>query len=329
MKIRLTITLVAAVGAISLVAANPALGATEFGDPCTADSGTGSSKVTVFGLSSPVSPLPLAAPSAGVITAWKLSLITPEPPSKPIPAVLPQTLKVVRLNTVAKTAQVVGESSGFVGSGVNTIPARIPVQTGDHLALFGSGEVTVEGSTSEVGTLFCEEAAGPSDVYGGFLGTISPGASSPYEEGSGARVPAVAILEPDADNDGFGDETQDKCPQSAATQAACPVVTLNVSATATKKLVTLLVTGPVAANVTVNGVVSLGKGKKAKLKGGTKAITPGAFTKFKLKFTSALAKRLKELPPSKKLTLKVTSSAPNLVGAPTKKVIKVKLKGQG
>src|SRR6476646_105786 len=88
-------------------------------------------------------------------------------------------------------------------------------------------------------------------------------------------------------------------------------------------------TGTTPANVTVNGKVSLGKGKKAKLKGGTKAVSPGTFTKFKLKFPAKLIKRLKELPPSKKLTLKVTSSAPNIAAAPTKKVLKVKLKGQG
>jgi hypothetical protein len=31
------------------------------------------------------------------------------------------------------------------------------------------------------------------------------------------------LIEPDADRDGFGDETQDKCPANAATQATCPV----------------------------------------------------------------------------------------------------------
>ena len=114
-----------------------------------------------------------------------------------------------------------------------------------------------------------------------------------------------------------------RCPQSAATQAACPVVTLSASASATKKLVTVLVTGTTAASVTVNGKVLLGKGKKAKIKGGTKAVTPGAFTKFKLRFPAKLIKRLEELPPSKKLTLKITSSAPNLAALPTKKTIKV------
>ncbi len=30
------------------------------------------------------------------------------------------------------------------------------------------------------------------------------------------------MVEPDADRDGFGDETQDACPSSASAQGACP-----------------------------------------------------------------------------------------------------------
>ena len=35
------------------------------------------------------------------------------------------------------------------------------------------------------------------------------------------RVNATAVLEPDADADGFGDETQDQCPTDASTQGQC------------------------------------------------------------------------------------------------------------
>ncbi|MGZ5316634.1 MAG: hypothetical protein ACXWFE_12330 [Solirubrobacterales bacterium] len=33
---------------------------------------------------------------------------------------------------------------------------------------------------------------------------------------------ASAVIEPDADRDGFGDETQYRCSTSAATQGRCP-----------------------------------------------------------------------------------------------------------
>lgn len=82
------------------------------------------------------------------------------------------------------------------------------------------------------------------------------------------------MIEPDADGDGYGDETQDKCPQSALAQVACPVVKLSVSASAKKKQATILVTDDVPASVTVGGQVALGKGKKAKLKAPAKRPRP-------------------------------------------------------
>jgi hypothetical protein len=36
------------------------------------------------------------------------------------------------------------------------------------------------------------------------------------------RVNVAATIEPDADEDGFGDETQDQCPTDASTQGPCP-----------------------------------------------------------------------------------------------------------
>jgi len=328
MASKLVAAAVCAVLAISLLGAASAGAATEFGDSCTADRGSSGTQLTLFSVSSPDNPLPLAAPTAGVITSWKLQLVTPEPPQAPIGAVIPQTLKVLRLNTAAKTAQVVGVSSGTIGSGLNTIAARIPVQAGDRLSLFGSGKVPYEEKMQEFGTLYCETVSAPTDVYGGFYGDAPIGASPGYMEVSGpVRVPAAAVLEPDADNDGFGDESQDQCPQSASSQVACPRVKLSASATAKRKSVSVLVTSTVAAKVTVTGKAALGKGKKAKLKAKPKNVKPGAFAKFKLTFSSALTKRLEELTPKQSLTLKVTSSAANLVGKPTKKTIKVKLKG--
>jgi hypothetical protein len=310
MKKRFLMAAMLAVAATSLVAAPAASAATVIGDQCVANQGA--EGLGIFEVSAPGNPLPTAAPSNGVITKWSVNLV-------PAPVVVPTQLKVVR-PVGPNQLLIVGESAlANVGPGANSFPTRVPIQAGDRIGLYGP---------SEIGTLYCQTET-EKGAFGIFLNAAA-GATTLFEQNeSNARVPVTATIEPDADNDGYGDETQDACPQSAATQAACPMVTLNISATAQKKLVTLLITGPIAANVTVNGVVSLGKGKKAKLKGGTKAVAPGAFTKFKLKFTSALIKRLEELPPSKKLTLKVTSSAPNTVGAPTKKVIKVKLKGQG
>ena len=40
---------------------------------------------------------------------------------------------------------------------------------------------------------------------------------------SQARINIKAVVEPDVDKDGFGDESQDACPTNAQTQGACPV----------------------------------------------------------------------------------------------------------
>jgi hypothetical protein len=314
MRRRFSIVVLLAIGLVSVVAPSGASAATEFGDNCIGNEGL-NSPITLFEISATGNPLPPAAPSAGVITKWKVNLV-------PAPVTIPVTMKVLR-PTGPTTALVVGEASGNITGGANSFDTRIPVAAGDHLSSF---------SASEIGTIICEDPTEAPAVLGGFEGSGgSPGSNVNYVTvpAPGIRIPLYATLEPDADGDGFGDETQDACPQSNAAQVACPVVKLSLSATAKKKSVTIAVTGTAAANVTVNGKVSLGKGKKAKLKAGTKAVAPGAFTKFTLKFPAKLTKRLKELPPSKKLTLKVTTSAPNIAAAPTKKTINVKLKGQG
>ncbi|HEX8689572.1 MAG TPA: hypothetical protein VF729_04945, partial [Solirubrobacterales bacterium] len=195
----------AALFALAALGATSASAATEFGDNCIGDEATESVPLTLFALTANESPLPLAAPSAGVITKWKSNLI-------PVPVTIPQTLKVLR-QTGPNTVQIVGEAPGNITGGANIFDARIPVQAGDRLGLFGS---------SPIGTLFCE-ISGP-NALGVFEGGGSPGQTvlfTPFT--SELRVPVAAILEPDADNDGFGDETQDLCPSDANTVKACRV----------------------------------------------------------------------------------------------------------
>jgi hypothetical protein len=46
---------------------------------------------------------------------------------------------------------------------------------------------------------------------------------TPTEVIPGARWNISAVVESDADGDGYGDVTQDACPESAKTQVTCPV----------------------------------------------------------------------------------------------------------
>lgn len=320
MKRRFLSVGIAAIGALGLFGPGTASAATEFGDTCSGNSAV-PSPYTLTTLSAPAGALPLTAPISGVITKVKMQVAT----ALPSGLLIPEQVKLLR-SAGGNNFTVTNQTNINVGTGSNVAEARMPVQAGERLAVHGL-PFTYEGSSIAGYEFYC--GSGTEGTLGAVSGDVPQGSTSEFAPVTEGRVPLAAVIEPDADGDGFGDETQDGCPQSAATQAPCPAVTLDASATAKKKLVTVLVTSSTTANVTVSGKVSLGKGKKANINGGTQAVAPGAFTKFKLKFPAKLIKRLKELPPSKKLTLKVTSSAPNLAAPPTTSVIKVKLKGQG
>jgi hypothetical protein len=98
-------------------------------------------------------------------------------------------------------------------SRTNTFPLRLRIQTGQKVALgyTASGMAcAVSGVAGDV-----SKAAAPFDpdttndfVYSTTLNDFRPNIS--------------AVLEPDVDADGYGDVSQDACPQSALTQVACP-----------------------------------------------------------------------------------------------------------
>ena len=306
MRHRLALAL-AALAMLAAVGPTSASAATEIGDPSVANQAE--QAVGIFEISAPGNPLPTAAPANGVITKWKVNLV-------PTDQFISTTLKVVRQTPPG--ILVVAEASGSVTGGSNTFDSRIPVQAGDRLGIFGPGEI---------GTLYCDTGTEIARIAGFAPGPV--GSTNPWEEGDAPiRVPMVAVLEPDADNDGYGDETQDKCPQSPALQVACPVVTLDAIGLPGAKSVVVMVSTSTSAPVSVKGTVNLGKGKKATLKAGPKTVAAGQLVRFKLKFNSKLTNRLEELEPSKKLTLKITASATNVAGLVSTDQIKAKLKGQ-
>lgn len=126
--------------------------------------------------------------------------------------------------------QVAGQSSeALILPGYNSFPTRIPVQSGDFLGL----SVEHPGNTA-----FCQEAAPPGnegDRTREIDGTgdsanakPSPPLGSTLDFGPAieqmARLDVAAIVEPDADHDGFGDETQDPDHGAGAPPAAAPPV---------------------------------------------------------------------------------------------------------
>jgi hypothetical protein len=300
--------------AVALLVAQPVLASTEVGNQCVGNSSA--ENYTIAGTANASGPLTPTVPSAGVITRWTFNV-------EPIPSgVLTETLKILRPTGVPGQLQVAGESApGAMATGLNSFSTRLPVKAGD---LLGSSGIAL----GKVITVYCE-TGNPGDRLGAVKGNPGLGATFPFEEEvPGVQNPVTAVVEPDVDNDGYGDETQDKCPQSAAVQSECPKVKVDIGSAVKKKgSVVVSLTTSSEAPVTVAGVVKLGKGRKAKLSGGKKTVKPGKITRFTLKFPAKLKAALADLPKGRSLPLKVTASARDVIGRVTKDQVKVRLRG--
>ncbi|MEA2348296.1 MAG: hypothetical protein QOG62_2083, partial [Thermoleophilaceae bacterium] len=149
-------------------------------------------------------------PSAGVITSWS---------NAPIGPAARVRLKIFRATAVLNAYTVVDQSR-IETTSASAFSTRIPVLAGDILGL-----TSIDASTCvRFGTSAADKenaALGQPDPSPGT--TFTP----PVISGT-TRVNVSANLEPDADGDGFGDETQDGCSTNPKRQDDCvaPTVTL-------------------------------------------------------------------------------------------------------
>ena len=146
-----------------------------------------------------------AAPFAGVITSWSFQA---DP-------VAPQIRLKVGRPAGGNNFTIVGESeleTALSPSTLNTFPTRISVAAGDLLGIFGA-------SPGPCGAL---GQAGYDLVYASGANQ-PPGSTTSYTAVANQRIDISAILEGDADNDGYGDETQDCAPNNPALNTDCAV----------------------------------------------------------------------------------------------------------
>ena len=119
-----------------------------------------------------------------------------------------QQLKLKVFHATADPMQfdvVAASAPQVVVAGLQTFPARIPVNTGDVL---GYTRVT----NTQWRCLFSTGSAQDVVLDRANL-EIAPGGVQPFTTSGGSiRLNLSAVLEPDPDNDGFGDESQDNCP---------------------------------------------------------------------------------------------------------------------
>jgi hypothetical protein len=122
------VSVLGAFAAISAIVVPGAAAATEFGDNCVGNETTeAGATATLFSIAASADPLPLTAPSAGIITQWKVNQAA-------APFAIPQTLRVLRI-VGPKSVLVTGEATQAVANGSNSFNTRISVQAGDRLGL--------------------------------------------------------------------------------------------------------------------------------------------------------------------------------------------------
>jgi hypothetical protein len=327
MKKRLSVVLATALAICAVVGVSSASAATEIGSGCVGEDAASINVVSLTHGSG--SPLPVAAPFSGVITQWTVNAKLGElsEGEEIFARIYRQTLDLYKPAGGRSYTLVSATEGGSLNlNGSSVYPARIPVQAGDLLGLGGGL------------SLICE-TEDPADTVGVAVKNIAVGSTTTFPLGEepgaedtgtaeGIQVPVVAKIEPDVDGDGYGDETQDLCPQSAAYQTACPVVTISSLPIAGKKAVTLQVATSLSAPVGVTATVALGKGKSAALTATAQTVAPGVLTPFTLTLTPPVTKALKQLPTKKSLQMSITASATNVTGLPSTTTSTVKLKGE-
>lgn len=321
---RRTTALAVVLAAGSLLAVPGARAATEVGGNCVADASA--EDRTFVGLTRAGNPFPLAVPADGVVTRWKVQVA-------PGGSLLPQSLQVLRPTGKANEFLTVDESeTQLVEAGANEFFARIPVRAGDRFGLNGF-----------TGTYFCD--AELTDTSGSYGGDLYPGQTRLFKAEAGIGTPVTAIVEPDADRDGYGDERQDKCPQSAAFhREACSAVKLALAVKPRRRSILLRVKADMDVSVQVFGQVSWGVKPKPKgaagrrnpgnvglivgLRGGTKEVRPGKAVSFRIGLSKPVMRRLSRITPQESLKAEITALATDPEGALAARRIKVRLKGQ-
>jgi hypothetical protein len=311
--------------AILLLSGSAASAREEGGNPCVANSSEAGS--TAIGLTNPPTPFEVPYLWSGVITRWKV-------PVAPGHGPLAQQLGVFEFaEGEAQYRKVAESATETVVAGTNEFTTRIPLAGEGHHYL---------GLTGPVETLVCtglEQA-----VSGRVLGDFPLGAIRSVED-VGIGVPVTAISEPDLDQDGYGDETQDGCPRSAATQGGCPTVTPTAVARVEPGAILLDVRTDSEGLVKVTGETGWrlgpkGKGRaKASKRVGRrysaalkateeKSVPPGSVTTFEVPLPKSVKHHLAGMKPSLSLSARIAVTATDLAYRETSTTLTVKLHGR-
>lgn len=222
--------------------------------------------------------------------------------------------------TVASVTDVPFNASGQVNQ------ARIPIRPGQAIAH------SLSDPSNPVGAWWCS-VPGATLLKAAATSQPVPGTALSFSSSTPDRSTAIwAAVEPDVDGDGFGDETQDSCPQSALTQTICPPIALAATRVAWSRGFKAITTANLPGTVAAGGTVKLpaDRGRKAstlKFKSKALAVAPGRLTTVTLKFPKRLTSALKTLRRKKRLTVKVALNTTGPGSTATKRFT-LKIRGQ-
>jgi hypothetical protein len=145
----------------------------------------------------------VVAPSSGVITSWTIRLGASTTGNT-------IALRVVGGNTAISTGRVYPVPAT---AGIHSFPERLPIVAGQALAI----GVTVNAGMIPLAIV---TAGSNSNAW---AGAFADGTTRAPDDVSTLELLMQAVLEPDADSDGFGDETQDGCLGEAGPRGGCPL----------------------------------------------------------------------------------------------------------
>jgi hypothetical protein len=194
-----------AAGAMLMAVPSGASSATQIGETFVPDVGCSADTTFAQGISPGGK---YAAPSDGVITKWSFQAPTTGPDKLAFKVSRPAPGADL---TMDADFTVIGESGLVdpVADKLNTYPVQITVKKGDVIGFYwDAGNVALPscGRVMTGYTLFFEQ------------GDVPPGTTRTFTNQADRQIDISALLEPDCDKDGLGDETQDKI----FTNAACP-----------------------------------------------------------------------------------------------------------
>lgn len=271
-----------------------------------------------FGVNTPVAPFstvpgtPSYATPHGVLTSWRFH-------SSGDASAGAVRLKIFRYTGTGLVFKVLAESSlkTLEPDTAYDFKERIPVDQGDLLGLTAV-------SDAEVGITVPGTPQNQLAQFGG--GDIPPGQTGTATIAWPDLRPSVAAtVESDADGDGFGDDTQDKCPVDRTTQALCQFSFGRLKRNTKRGTAVLPVTVPGAGTLSLSGrgvAGQLASTSRAASAGG-RAVASASTVKLVVKGKGKKKKTLNETG-KVKLNLAITYTPTG--GDPSTQSVKVKLK---